>query len=590
MKAIYKLFALTAALAALAGCDLTMIPEDAVSPESFFHSEVEMQRWLNPLYANVLYDGPTSNNYDNFNADDLIDNYLTLIMLGTRSAADAMTGTNLWSWSALRRVNLFLQYSSNCEDEAVRSRYEGEARFFRAVIYFHKVCNFGDVPWYDHVIGSEDTEDLNAPREDRGIVMRHVMDDFDFAIEKLPVTRNLVRVNRWTALAFKARAALYEGSWRLYRGLPDAEDYLEIARDAAKEVLDCGLYSLYTKGETPYRDLFNADDIDENEVLMARKYNMEKLSYGNSLQYQWTNAKSGFTKRFMNQYLMNDGTAFTDREGYETVSFVDEFRDRDPRMAQTVLGPGYIQVGEKTVSANTLISITGYQPIKYVSDVEHDKTDRGTNDWPFMRLPEVMLNYAEARAELGELTQEDLDITVNRIRDRVKMPHLSLEAANAAPDRYLAEYYSSSLQPSHVNRGVLLEIRRERCIELVAEGQRQWDLFRWKEGAHMVNAKDRWYGVYFPGPGTYDLDGDGVDDVELYETASSSPVANKKKIGSEIILSGGNSGYIEAYSTSNYTWDEERDYLYPIPVTQRVLTMGALTQNPGWTDTYDAID
>ena len=307
MKAIYKLFALTAALAALAGCDLTMIPEDAVSPESFFHSEVEMQRWLNPLYANVLYDGPTSNNYDNFNADDLIDNYLTLIMLGTRSAADAMTGTNLWSWSALRRVNLFLQYSSNCEDEAVRSRYEGEARVFRAVIYFHKVCNFGDVPWYDHVIGSEDTEDLNAPREDRGIVMRHVMDDFDFAIEKLPVTRNLVRVNRWTALAFKARAALYEGSWRLYRGLPDAEDYLEIARDAAKEVLDCGLYSLYTKGETPYRDLFNADDIDDYRPGMQA---LKELGIKSPL------LEAGLTKTEIRELSKREGLSTWDKPSF----------------------------------------------------------------------------------------------------------------------------------------------------------------------------------------------------------------------------------------------------------------------------------
>lgn len=575
---------MAASLFAAVSCDLTLLPEDAVAPESYFKTEVDMQRWLNPLYDGVFMEGPGDGTNDNFNADDLVDCYLTNIIMGTRSPEDGMGSANLWNWSLLRRTNLFFEYSSNCKMDAVRTRYEGEAYFFRGLIYFHKVLNFGDVPWVDHVVGSTETATLNAPRNDRGTVMDHVMDDFDKAIASLPGTRSITRVNKWSALAFKARAALYEGTWRLYRNLPDAEKYLQIAADASKDIIEGGQYTLYNKGITPYRDLFNVDEIDEGEVLLARKYNYEDLKLGNSFQYTWQHTRAGFTKRFVNQYLMKDGSRFTDKPGYATASFVDEFKDRDPRMAQTILGPDYIQVGAEKKTVNDLTSMTGYTPIKYVSDSSHDRN--GTCDWPIIRLAEVYLTYAEAMAELGKLTQDDLDMTVNRLRDRVGMPHLDMAAANANPDKYLGDYYDKSLASGHINRGVLLEIRRERTIELVAEGIRQWDLFRWKEGRHMVNETDRWLGVYFPGPGTYDLDGDGTPDVELYEKTKTGKCANTKKIGDEITLSNGTSGYMEAFAATTYKWNEDRDYLYPVPVDQRILTGGALTQNPGWADTY----
>ena len=187
----------------------------------------------------------------------------------------------------------------------------------------------------------------------------------------------------------------------------------------------------------------------------------------------------------MNHYLMTDGTRFTDKQGYETMFYTEEVKDRDPRLQQTVLCPNYIQKGETTVTANDLTAYCGYRPIKFVGTKDHDGAAKSTSDWPLMRAAEVYLNYAEAKAELGTLKQEDLDISINKIRERAKMPDLILTDANNNPDPYLGTCYPNVEQGA--NKGVILEIRRERTIELVMEGLRQWDLFRWKEGKQMFN-------------------------------------------------------------------------------------------------------
>ena len=152
---------------------------------------------------------------------------------------------------------------------------------------------------------------------------------------------------------------------------------------------------------------------------------------------------------------------------------------------------------------------------------------------------EVYLNYAEAKAELGTLTQSDLDISIRPIRERVGMPSINLEQANANPDPFLenAETGYPNVDKG-ANKGVILEIRRERTIELVMEGFRYYDLMRWKEGKAFDQA---FRGMYFPGPGEYDLDNDGIKDVYLYTGSNrqSSVATQQYQIGSDIIFSVG---------------------------------------------------
>lgn len=579
MKAINKIIILGMVVALFNSCDLTLLPENAVTPENYFQNKSDLELWTNQFYT--LLDEPDAS--AGTNADDMIDKGMGQVIEGTRSAASE-TG---WSWTKLRHINYFLQHSSNCDDETARNQYNGVAQFFRAYFYFVKVRRYGDVPWYDQVLGSEDQELLVKARDSREFVMDQVLKDFQDAATSLPTksteTRN-TRVTKWAALAFASQAALYEGTYRKYHGLDNYEKYLEIAASTARQFIDESGFSLYKEGTEPYRDMFCADNAKTTEVVLARAYNFEGLQLSHSVQFSIANLQMGFTRRFMNHYLMADGTRFTDKQGYETMFYTDEVKNRDPRLQQTVLCPNYIQKGETTVTANDLTAYCGYRPIKFVGTKDHDGAAKSTSDWPLMRAAEVYLNYAEAKAELGTLKQEDLDISINKIRERAKMPDLNLTDANSNPDPYLAACYPNVEQGA--NKGVILEIRRERTVELVMEGLRQWDLFRWKEGKQMFNHYVPYYGIYVPGVGTYDMDGDGKPDLEIYETTATSQCDNKKKLDKDIYLSNGTSGYIIGFPKVTYgkDWKEERDYLWPIPADQRVLTQGILTQNPGWED------
>ena len=211
------------------------------------------------------------------------------------------------------------------------------------------------------------------------------------------------------------------------------------------------------------------------------------------------------------------------------------------------------------------------------------------NDLPIYRLGEIYLIYAEAKAELGTLTQKDLDISVNLLRKRVGMPDMNIEVANANPDPYLlsAEYgYTSEVLAASPNKGVIIEIRRERAVELAQEGRRWDDLMRWREGKCIEQAI---YGPYFKGAGRYDLNGEGAVDFILYEGDKPKDKVQVYKIGGEspeIILTEGTSGYVHFHQKIEHIFNEDRDYLYPIPTEERELNR-ELAQNPGWVDGLD---
>lgn len=550
-------------------CELTKVPEDSISPESYFQNASQLELWTNNFYAQF----DNAETVAATNADDNVDNTLGDVLMGQRSAADESG----WTWTRLRDINYFLQNTHRCTDASARNKYEGVAYFHRAYFYFVKVRRYGDVPWYDQVIGSSDAEFLYKERDSRELVMQHIMEDIDLAIEKLPTTKDAVRVTKWTALALKTRIALFEGTFRKYHGLSDADKYLQAAVDAGQTFISESPYKLYTSGATPYRDLFNSLDAKTDEVILSRTYSAT-ANVLHGVQFNITNDRQGFTKRFMNHYLMADGTYFSSQPGYEKKEFVEEVSNRDPRLAQTVLCPGYIQKGASSVTPNSLNALTGYQPIKYVAESAYDGSNKSYTDFPLFRAAEVYLNFAEAKAELGTLSQSDLDQSINLIRQRAGMPGLELSKANSNLDPLMVEYYPNC---NSNNKGIILEIRRERTVELCMEGFRLYDIIRWKEGQQLTKP---FYGCYFHGEGTYDMDGDGTDDLMIYSGDKGSFKGTAKKLGSDIVLSEGNSGYIHALGSIKVTWNEDRDYLWPIPASERVLSKGKLSQNPGWTD------
>ncbi|NCD14095.1 MAG: RagB/SusD family nutrient uptake outer membrane protein, partial [Bacteroidia bacterium] len=432
--------------------------------------------------------------------------------------------------------------------------------------------------------------------------MSKMIEDIDYAIENLPSEVSTYRVNRWAALALKARFCLYEGTYRKYHNLSlegnDYSYYLQQSVAAAEKLINEGPYTLYSTGNPnkDYLTLFAQENASKDEYILAIKFDYSLGIYHNATAHTVvaTQGRPGLTRKMVNSYLMVDGTAFTDQEGWQEASFIEEVKDRDPRLAQSIRTPGYTRIGTTKVLAPDLTgSVTGYHPVKFVQDPtasggQVDRNDRSTADLPVFRLGEVLLNYAEAKAELGTLNQGDLDLSINKLRERVGMPYLQMSAANGDPDWYLssAEYGYTNVSGS--NKGVILEIRRERAIELNQEGFRFEDLVRWKAGYSIDQEIN---GIYFKQPGAYDLTGDGVSDAILYAEGTSKPTApdgvQLLEIGKDILLTEGDHGYIYYHKNIARTpFSEVRDYLYPIPINERSLNNN-LTQNPGWNDGLD---
>lgn len=571
---------LSAAIACISCEDmLDYQPKDRLSPDTYFKTETDCELWTNNYYtvfpsAEGIYSEP----YDVIVRDVLADE-----ISGVRKP---MPTDGNWNWEKLREMNFFLSRASQIEDESVRLEYEGLTRFFRAYFYFEKVKRYGDVPWVDRPLGS-DEEELYKGRESRESVMEKVMEDVDFAIANLPEVQNVYRVTRWTARALKSRIALFEGTFRKYHGLDGYEEFLQACVNASEPFLT-GPYSIYTSGSTPYQDLFTSQNAIETEIILARAYTSAISGMTHDVNGHLTGAtmgRPGMTRNVVNMYLMRDGSRYTDQENYAIKTFVEECKNRDLRMAQTLRTPGYKRIGgSKELAPDLSRSTTGYQLIKYLTEEKYDANKASTNDMPLFRLAEVLLNYAEAKAELGTLKQADLDNTIRPLRVRAGLPDLDMEEANRNPDPYLSSPETGYANVTGDNKGVILEIRRERTLETPMEGLRYWDIMRWKEGKRFEKPIE---GLYFPGTGEYDLDGNGSVDVCIYDTEKApgnSADVLYLKLGTDIVLSGGTSGNVLAHSTQQRIWNEERDYLYPIPTDDRVLTQGAISQNPGWND------
>ena len=594
MKKLLYIATVLAGAFCFTACDdlLDVEPLSKLQPGQYFKTEAELRMFAMNLYEMLPSSALYIENSDHYTQSTLSDE-----MRGkTRTIPASGSG---WSWGALRNANTILDNIGNCKDESVRKRYEGLARFFRAYFYFEKVKRFGDVPWYEHQVDATDEVQLTRPRDSREFIMQKMIADIDYAISNLPAEKNVYEITRWTAMALKVRFLLFEGTYRKYHagdeslntlpaGAHNWQWYLNECATAAQLFITSSPYSLHMDGgpESAYYNLFTANNATDlmDEVILARNYNLEYGVYHNS-SYTMNTASTGapgMTKKLVASYLMDDGTRFTDKAGWETMQFKAETKNRDKRLYQTIRCPknsypgyaGYTRLGQTTLTAPSLsCSVTGYHPVKYVTTTDQDKWNGSDNDLIIFRYAEVLLNFAEAKAEAGTIGQGDLDISVNLLRDRVGMPHLTLAGLTVDPFLVNAAWggYTCPVLLADPNEAIILEIRRERGIELAQEGHRYYDVISWKEGQAFVKPL---LGMYFPGAGSYDLDGDNNADYTI-----------KAEDVSKILNA---DGFIYPHKAIDEEfgreWNEARDYLYPIPTNERSLTRGALTQNPGWDD------
>jgi starch-binding outer membrane protein, SusD/RagB family len=568
----------------LSACDLTEIPQSSASYEAVFGDEIGLQLYTNSFY-NIL---PT---HDNINRGDEISDFGARRDVPTflRQGAYGPGNTDGWSWTDLRNINFFLDNNNNPSvPEAVRQHYNALARFFRAWFYFEKVKRYGDVPWIDKAMDINDPK-LYQSQDSRVEVMNNVLADIDFAIQHLREGTNAsrTRITRDVALALKSRIALFEGTFRKYHpnfGLSNtANQWLTLSVDASRTIMDRGNFSIYTgAGANSYRTVFRSNTPVSTEVMLvvATDVNLDVLHTAN---WWYTSSTYGvrfsFIRPFIHTYLNLDGTPFTNRPNYETTTFMEETKGRDRRLEQTIRAPGHkrIVAGVEAPTPPAFSYVyTGYHPIKWtIDDASYDGARTNTNAVPIFRYAEVLLNYAEAKAELGTLTDADWAQTIGVLRARAGITG-GLSALPTTVDPYLQSVYFPNISDP-----VILEIRRERSIELVLEGFRFYDLVRWKRGELLTMD---WDGLYIPQVNQYmDLNEDGTPDVYFFTIAP--PTADRKP---GVIYLNVTSGGFGLTPTNQLTWRRDIPkhwadfkYLYPLPESA-LLTNPSLVQNPGW--------
>lgn len=591
MKIKNILYITAVAAFGISACSLDKFPLDKETSDSYFKDAAQFENVSNTFYAD-LFDGP----FFDEESDICFKTNLPMKIRGGKLRVVPSSGGG-WDWGTLRDINNMLDNLGNCADESVRAEYEAVGRFFRAYFYFLKVRDFGDVPWYDHELSVKEHNELYKARDSRDYVMGKMLEDIDFAVAHLSTEKNLYKISKWTALAFKSRFCLFEGTWRNYHGNDGAEHdgnyWLAQAASAAKEFITTSPYKIYSTGKPAedYMMLFASQVANSDEVILAKAY-----SYSLGLSHFATYNTFGqnqfaFNKKFVDSYLMADGTEFTANAGWETKEYYEEMTGRDPRLAQTMRCPGYHRIDADSLMVGDFnTSCTGYQVVKYAQSNNVLETGRWMatdNDMPIFRAAEVYLNYAEAMAERTDvnITQDDIDLSIKPLRDRVGMPNLKLSDANDSPSSYMssAEYGYPNVKGA--NKGVILEIRRERTIELAEEGDFRWyDLMRWKAGKCI---EQNFYGMYFPGVDRgFDLDHDGQNEVWIYTKEKPADLDEKVtynvlQVGKTITLSGKTNGYVDPHQKTQHVFDESRDYLMPLPSEDLALNKN-LKQNPNW--------
>lgn len=603
MKKYSILIMLALGAAAVSSCKDFLIQENPnkIESEYFFTDESSLILYTNGLtrsYATAIKSFIDGDKYSDAMSWDGEYLYYT-----PRYTAEDATNWTTSNWSSLRSINYYLENMRKAKaPEAVLDHYEGVGRFFRAMFYISKVQTFGAVPWYDHLVDPKNPDDIYMPRTNREEVCRNILKDLDYACTHCSTDASYRNrssfIHRYVALAIKSRFCLYEGTYRKYHKTDpstgaawkadESKMYLEECVKAAEEIMNSKVYGLIdspANRKTQYRDMFINSDGAANcgkEFIWARDYDLtlkvNNTSYSiNDYMCNAQHAQYSFNRDFVNTYLCLDGTPYTSKyPKYMELEFADECKDRDYRLAQTIRTPGFTRAGGTVHYAPDLVyAKTGYQPCKWLTDEINDEISGATaTDVPLIRYAEVLLNYAEAKAELGQLDQAAWDRSVGLVRERAGVKSIYPTAA----DPYLVAYFQN-----RVTDPLILEVRRERGTEFPMENLRQHDIMRWAQGELLVKQKT---GIWIPAIETpLDLDGDGAADSFVSEKVTEKAglkVLSIAKTGATHQLSEGDHGYIlvATATRAGYVWSDHK-YLRPIPASAR-LENDKLEQNPGW--------
>lgn len=552
---------------------LDLTPRDQISDPEFWKSTQDMELFVNGLYSVLpgwLASGSGGNPLLDAGTDIAISVGLWLPNKNRLDGAiNVPSSGGGWTWTNVRNVNYFLENASRVPDGGLKDHYIGEAYFFRAWNYFNMLRQFGDLPIITKTLLGTDKDVLLSTRSSRTDVVNFIISDLDMAVSKLKKKNEVPaqRINRDIAALFESRVALYEGTWEkyhlngLFKGKTNGDAFLNKAAQAAKLVIDGGTYSLATGDPNQvYQDIFNQINLGSHpEILLWRSFSSAQGDAFTNQMWNWPHG-SGYTQEMVRMYLCKDGLPIALSPLYQGENDIrDVIKNRDPRLVQSVMNPGDpVTINLKNDTTKFTVPIlggaqngpTGYESQKFRRPQLDPATGTYSGELAYIifRYAEALLNYAEAKAELGQLTQGDLDITINKLRNRVGMPKMLLAPIQTDPNW---PDFGYSL-PNY-----LYEIRREREVELLTEGFRLDDLMRWRADKLFVGKRPK--GAYytteikaaFP-----NLAVDANNFLDPYKTT----------------LTGANGGW---------GFNPAKHYLLPIPTNELTLNP-SLTQNPGW--------
>jgi hypothetical protein len=603
-----KLYWFVAILFLLQACKKDFLdrpPLDSISAIGSLSSTREMRLYMNQFYENCFEGQPgvvgaSGIAFDDAFSDNMIFSNVDTRLNGQLSISNA---TTLSEYVNIRGINFFLTNGKNATGtQADINQYTGEAYFFRAKLYFDLLQKYGGVTWVNTVL-TDDSTVMQVPRDSRTLLADSILADLDNATALLPAqsVSASMRLHKDVALALKSRVALYEGTWEKYHKLKNdafytqnitdgkINSYLTQARDATQTIIQSGRWHIYSKGNplSDYSDLFITTDLSNNsEVLFWKKYDAsQNIAHSISKYLSTDGANMGLTQSLVDDYLTIDGKPFVgSARGDAQKTYAIELQPtlRDPRLSQTagkpgdplqpnVPAPAFPPLNQSGFNRN----VTGYPLHKFL---EYNSASAVLDDYKsnapaiYFRYAEVLLNYAEAQAELGG-NPADIAAALNPLRARVGMPNVDFDR----------EYNTDPSYPFSNLSNIIQIVRRERRVELASEGFRLQDIFRWASADQLIAGKLP-LGALFVGSDLASANTAGGffgSSLLYYDNAPAGKSINLYLTGS----AGDAKRYIDPFKAvipNGYNFKLNRDYLLPLQQRMIQLTGGKWKQNPGW--------
>lgn len=610
LKYIYALAAVTISFSSCKKDVLERPPLTDYVDDNFWRNEGDLRLFGNGFYSNyfVGYNSSFTADYTPVRgytfSDDLTSKNVQSSFESSIPSSRGATGEGAawmssyagptWNFGWVRKANTFLDRLDKVAKPNITAEgynhWTAVARFFRGFEYSRLVSVFGDVPYYGDVVSETDLPTLFKDRDNRGVVMDKVYDDFQYVLANIRENDGAQYLNKYIAAAFISRLMLFEGTYQHYHGLDAAraKKYLELAVSAAEVVLNSGKYN-YSRD---FKSLFTSENLAGHpEVLLYRAYDAALTlthsigSYSNGTEVNGVDGNLVLAKSF----IVNDGKPWQNSTVPNAGSFAigDLAKTRDSRFEATFMdvpnvASATLLYGYKFASREAITFIGKTYPPAWGSNTN-------TSDAPVIRLAEVALNWIEAKAVLAQymsgpaVTQGDLDKSINAIRNRPLDAAAVAKGVKKTAPLLLASIPVDPTRDADVP-ALIWEIRRERRMEFVFEHSRLLDIKRWKKLNYMDFSTNP---DYLLGPWV-----NIKAEIPIFLTAANATAKNvkvKKADGTIVTYNGTNAddmvGFWVVTNAQNRNAFTDRAYLAPIGQSQIVQYQEkgfTLTQTKGW--------